>query len=219
MVLSLSSAAILEKNKLESDGVWLVLMKVVFLTGTTIRIARNTEDITWPSTDGNLYTAFPFDLDDAREEGGGSHSVMTVKVSNVSKVIQGYMEESGANGGVGATVNIYIVHSQHLDLTTAEVNEKFICTTASADTQWATFSLSAPNQSYVTFPERRYIKNFCDWSFNFPAGTGIKCGYSGATPYTTCNKTLEDCRLRGNVRYIGSFPGIPEGATYVGVGR
>ncbi|MBW8001776.1 MAG: hypothetical protein FVQ80_07100 [Planctomycetes bacterium] len=219
MGLSLSSAAILEKNKLESDGVWLVLMKIVFPTTTTVRIARNTEDVVWPSSDGNTYTAFPFDLDDEREEGGGAHSMLTVRVSNVSKVIQGYMEAPGAKGGVGSDVNLYVVHNQHLDLTNAEVNETFTCTSAFAGTQWATFTLSAPNQAFVPFPERRFIKNFCSWSFNFPTGAGIKCGYSGATPYTSCNKTLADCRLRGNIRYFGSFPGIPDGSTHVNVSR
>ncbi len=62
MTLSLSSAAILEKNKLEASGSWLVLMKIVFPDSTTIKVARNTEDIVWP-TNTNLVTNGDMELD------------------------------------------------------------------------------------------------------------------------------------------------------------
>ena len=354
MALSLSSAAILEKNKLESSGSWLILMKIVFpdSSATTIKVVRNTEDVVWPtstslitngdmeldanwtsvstpstnersttyvhgdtysrkfvadsagdgilcdsftvtadavyrhnawvySTDSNtidievldgdgsalsdttknirkngwfklndlytmtvtggnasvtykapgssgtyyiddvtfgnaanLYTAFPFELDDTKEETGGEQSVLTIRVSNVSKTIQGYMEADGANGGVGATVDVYIVHSDNLDVTTAEVHEQFVCVSSFADTEWVSFDLSAPNQSQVLFPSSRYLKNFCRWAFNYPNGTSYKCGYDQTGAFTTCNKTLVNCRERGNQRYFGGYPGIPEGGVY-----
>lgn len=210
MALDLSSAAIVEKNALSSSGAWLILMKIVFPDTTIIRIVRNNEDITWPTVGGNTWTAFPFELDDAREDGRGEHSVLTVRVGNVSRAIQAYMEADGANGGVGATVDVYVVHSDHLDLTTAEVNESFICTSAYADSEWASFDLSAPNQVYVIYPPRRFNKNFCNWSFQ-----DAKCGYSGSTPAVGCIKTVAKCRFYGNARFFGGFPGIPEGGVYV----
>jgi len=210
MALSLSSAAIVEKNKLTSSGAWIILLKVVFPDLTTIRLARNTEDVVWPSTGGNTYTAFPFEIDDAQEEGSGAHSILNIRVGNVTRTIQTYMEQTGNAGGVGSDVDLYVVHSDHLDLTTAEIHETFVVTSSFADSKWAVFELSARNQVNVIFPQYRFMKNFCRWSFR-----DYGCGYSGATSYTTCNKTLSDCRLRGNVRYFGGFPGIPEGRTYV----
>ena len=48
-MLTLSSAAIMEKNSLSSDGVWAVLAKIVLPDGvTTLRLCRNTDDIGWP---------------------------------------------------------------------------------------------------------------------------------------------------------------------------
>jgi len=214
MALTLSSAAIVEKNRLTSAGAWLILLKIAFGDGTTIRIVRNTENIVWPMVGGNTWTAFPFELDDAKEAGRGEHSVLTVRVGNVSRAVQAYMEADGANGGVGAVVNVYVVHSDHLDLTTAEINESFICTKSFADNEWASFDLSAPNQLYVTFPPRRFMKNFCAWSFQ-----DGKCGYSGSTPALGCIKTVEKCRFYGNVRFFGGFPGVPEGGVYANVDR
>lgn len=212
MALNLSSAAIAEKNKLEGGGAWLVLLKVVFSDSTTIRACRNNEDIVWPSVGGYTWYAFPFELDDSKEEGKGDHSVLVIRIGNVTRTIQTYMEADGANGGVGANVTLYVVHSDHLDLTTSEVEETFICTSANADSQWASFSLSAPNQVRVLYPSFRYIKNFCRWSFQ-----DNKCGYSGSTPATNCDKTINDCRYYGNVRYFGGFPGIPDGSLYAEV--
>jgi len=205
MSLNLSSAAILEKNKLAGEGAWIVLLKLILSDGTTLRLARNNEDVTW---DSNTWTAFPFELDEAKESGKGEHQTITVKVGNVSRAIQAYMEDY--DGGVGADVTLYVVHSEHLDLTSAEIEESFIITSSYSDSQWAYFDLSAPNQVFVLFPPFRYMKNFCRWSFK-----GTRCGYSGA--YNACNKTLADCRQRNNARYFGGFPGIPEGGIYVNV--
>jgi len=213
VALSLSSAAILEKNKLQASGAWLLLAKVIFPdpNSTTLRFCRNTESIVWP-TSGTTYTwhAFPFDIDDTKEEGMGEQTVANIRIGNANRTMQAYMEMDGAKGGVGSEVTLYVVHSDHLGLTSAEIEESFICTTSYADTQWATFGLSARNQSSVMHPPNRYIKNFCRWSFR-----GNKCGYSGSTPGTVCSKTIDDCRKYGNIRYFGAFPGIPEGGVYL----
>lgn len=45
---TLSMAAILEKNRLCSDGAWAVLAKILLPSGITLRVCRNTADIAWP---------------------------------------------------------------------------------------------------------------------------------------------------------------------------
>lgn len=207
-MLDLSAAAILEKNKLASAGAWLILLKIVLSDSTVIRICKNNVNITW---DSQTWIAFPFDLDDKTEE-AGEHSILNINIGNASRVMNTYMEQY--SGMVGSSVTLYIVHSDNLSNTTPEVEEEFEITSSSADSVWATFVLSAPSLLRVNFPQRRYIKNWCGWVFNYPAGTSVRCGYSGATPYTTCNKTLSDCRKRGNSRRFGGFPGIPSGGVY-----
>jgi len=208
MTLDLSAAAILEKNKLVSDGAWIVLLEVTLSDDTVVRICRNTEDIIWNS---HTWQAFPFELDEASEE-SGEQTMLTVRVSNVTRALMPYVEQYG--GLVGNTVKLYVVHSDALDYG-PEVEEEFVVVDSTSDPQWITFSLSASSLKNVTFPNHRYVKNWCRFKFNYPPGTGLRCGYSGATPYTTCNKTLSDCRKRGNSERFGGFPGIPEGGLYV----
>lgn len=48
-MLTLSSAAIIEKNTLASSGAWLLLAKIVLADAyTTFRVAANTENLAWP---------------------------------------------------------------------------------------------------------------------------------------------------------------------------
>lgn len=208
-MLNLSAAGILEKNKLTSAGVWLILLKLTLSDASIIRLARNTEDITW---DGQTWQKFPMEIDDVTREGQGEQSVLTIRVSNVTRTLMPYLEQY--KGMVGNTVNLYIVHSENLANTTPEVDESFKVVSSSADAMWVTFELSASNLLNRQFPDDRYLKNWCRFKFNYPAGTSVLCGYSGST-YFTCNKTLADCRLRGNSARFGGFPGIPEGGIYV----
>ena len=46
-MLSISQAAKLEKNKIEGDTAWLILMEIYVTPSIILRLVRNTEDITW----------------------------------------------------------------------------------------------------------------------------------------------------------------------------
>ncbi|MCX7779606.1 MAG: DUF1833 family protein [Negativicutes bacterium] len=202
---NLSVAAILEKNKLSSDGAWLVLLEIAIGT-TIIRICRNTEDIIW---NGQTWIAFPFELEDVSEDSKGELPQVTVKVSNVLRTIQRYLEES--NGGIGASVTLRVVHSEHLDLTDPEIEETFTVVATKTDTQWVYFILGGDDPSRRRVPERRYLKDFCPFTYG-----GIECGVSAAVKatYPACNKTLAHCRQRGNSVRFGGEPAIPAGGIY-----
>jgi len=212
MTLTLSAAAIVEKNTLASSGTWIVLLAVTLSDGTVVRICRNNKDVIWNS---HTWTAFPFELDDLSEE-AGEPSLLQVRVSNVTRALMVYLE--GESGLVGDSASLYVVHSDHLTQTTAEIEESFKITKTSTDSQWISFKLSAPSMLKVAFPTFRYIRNWCRWKFNYPTATDVRCGYSGATPFTACNKTLAECRERGNSTRFGGFPGIPEGGLYTETG-
>jgi len=203
-MLSLSAAAIVEKNSISTDGVFLVLLEIVLTTpATTLRLVRNTDDITWR---GNTWSAFPFDLDDVSEDGKGELPSVTIRVSNVTRIIQYYLEQG--NGGVGATVTLFVVHSKNLASTTAELEESFEITDSSADAQWVTFSLGAGYPLMARRPEKRMLKNFCPFEYG-----SIECGVSAAEKldHATCQKTLLQCRDRANSARYGGEPSIPGG--------
>lgn len=198
---TLSAAAIIEKNKLSSDGAWLILLELD-IAGLTepIRVVRNTEDITW---NGVTWVAFPFELGEISEDSQGQLPSLSLKISNVTGVIQQYIEMS--NGGVDSTAIIRVVHSLHLDLSTPEIEETLAVQSVTADTNWITVNLGPDFTTQLRVPADRYMKDFCPFKFR-----GLECGYAGSD--TSCNKTLDACRAKGNSVRFGGEPALPGGA-------
>lgn len=204
-MLSLSSAAKLEKNKLQGSGPWITLLELVLPDATTIRVCDNLSDVTWPATGGYLWQAFPFELDVVANSPRGELPSVALRISNVTRIIQGYLES--ADGAIGAVVTLRVVHASHLDLTTPELMETFDVTAAAADATWVTATLGAANPLLCRFPRHRYLRDHCRWIYK-----SAECAYSGEL--TTCKRTLADCRLHSNTVRFGGFPGIPGGAIY-----
>lgn len=197
----LSAIAKLEKNKISSTGAWLILLEIQF-QGITLRVVNNNEDIEWPSGSGQIWVAFPFQLGEVGENNKGEIPSLELKVSNVTREVQRYIEQYA--GGTDASVVLRVVMSEHLDLTTPEIEETFSVTSTSADAHWVYFNLGPDFALSQRVPDDRYMKNFCPFKFK-----GIRCGYAGVE--TECNKTLADCRARGNSVRFGGEPGIPGG--------
>ena len=193
MALSLSTATILEKNRLVSDGAWLILLELNF-KGNIIRLVRNTEDIFW---NGSTWTAFPFELDDIKEDTDGEIPSLKIKVGNQMRQVQQYIRPIG--GGIGCEVILSVVHSKHLDIVEPDLQLNFVVEESSADENWVYFTLGGDIVNSNRFPPRRIIKDFCPFQFK-----GIECGYAG--PFTTCNKTLANCtNLLNSSRFGGEF--------------
>lgn len=202
MALSLSTISIIEKNKLTFDGAWLVLLEIQIAKDLVIRIVRNTEDIVW---NGYTWVAFPFELDEIKETSQGELPQIPIRVSNISRSVQQYIEQ--ANGGVGAAVILRVVHSRHLDMPSADIEETFTVQHVSSDSMWVTFDLGGDMPTMLRFPFRRVLKDYCPFTYK-----GIECGASSYLE--NCNKTLGDCRERGNAARFGGEPSIPQGGLY-----
>lgn len=190
MALSLSSAAIAEKNKLSSSGSWICLLHVVFPDDTTLRLARNTEDVVWPSSGGHTYTAWPFEIGNFSETAGEVPSV-EIKISNATRALLPYVDQ--ANGAKGATVRMMIVHSGHLDLTSPEVDINLTCRSTKWNNTWITFVLSAAGRARRMFPGGRMMKTFC----RYREFGGDRCGVDLNHPSYDgggCDRSLARCR-------------------------
>ena len=208
-MLTLSQAAILEKNKIESSNVWLILLEITIPSTNTgevpivLRLVRNTENIIWNQL---LWTAFPFELDPPKQSGSGELPNFTVRVSNVTRTIEGYLAQAG--GGVGANVRIMVVMSEHLDLTTPELDEQFSVQSVNYDENFVSFVLSGAVKLFRRVPLRRFLKNFCPFQYKGPECRAL-------SSFDTCNKSFKDCQARGNAARFGGEPGIPQGGLYV----
>ena len=203
-MLNLSQQALIEANSLHSDGVWLILLEIQLSSlEDPVRIVRNTENITWG---GHEWQAFSFEIGDVTEDSKGELPTLSIKVSNVTKVLQPYVE--AARGGNGSPVILRVVNSKVLGNNFAEVEEEFVVQHATCDNMWVTFELGGDAILNSRFPPRRILKNRCPYVYK-----GIECGSTSSL--TSCPRTLEACEERKNSLRFGGEPGIPQGGLYV----
>ena len=205
---TLSPHLILEKNLYSSHHPWLILIDVVIDESETIYLVRNTEDIVF---NGHTYVAFPFEVSVIQHTTKGEIPSLNLKVSNVTRTIQTYLEDN--DGLIGNEVTLRVVNSEYLvdavDLTAyALLALTFQILNCSSDAQWVNFTLGVPNPMNKRFPLYRYIGDHCNFSYQ-----GIECGYLGAL--TTCERTLTDCQTHQNSNRFGGYKGLIGGGIRV----
>mgnify|MGYP000919822370 FL=1 len=201
MPLSLASAIAVAKHKLSDEGAWLILLEIQFNDeeSTILRLVRNTEDIIW---DGETWTAYPFDLDEAKQTADGSIETVQIRVSNVLRAVQSYIELLDGMGD--AEVILRVVYSEELD-EAAAIEERFSVGKITCTAEWVTIELRPENLWAKRCPRYNYGRQNCRWKFK-----SSECGYSGTT--ATCNKTLAACAAMdggSNIARFGGFPAIP----------
>ena len=179
-----SAANILEKNKLANDKPFLALVQIdVDGIPEPIRLVRDNQDCNW---NGQIWTPFPIDFDQVKEDGKEIPTV-NLKVSNIGGIIQSYIQQY--RGFCDAKVKIMIVHAAHLDNPDPEIEIDFVINQTKYDEQWVTFIIGASNDHSFRFPPWRYMRDFCPYHFK-----DIQCGYAGDA--ATCDNTLSTCRIQ-----------------------
>lgn len=217
MALTLSSDAIVEKNKISNTGAWIVLLEITLSDSTVIRICTN-EDTDWPSGAPDTYTGFPFEIEEIIDNSAGEVSQVMLRVSNASKALVPYLDD--ADGGRGASVRIMLVHSAHLDNTTPEIDMTFECTRSSFNNQWVSFSLTTLNRYNRTFPKGRIMASFC----RYPEFGGDRCGFDtghGSYDGNGCDRSWTRCQALwtqvgspANKSRFGGAPGVGRSSFY-----
>ena len=206
-MLSLSAIAKAEKNKMDTDSVFILLLELnIPMTDVDpIRVCHNTEDV---EGNGHIWQAFPFEIGKVSEDKSGSIPSFEIRIDNTSQALTYYVEASnGANNG---EVVFYIVNTKGLQNTSAEVEEHYRITKLTVNEQWVTATVGTSYNPHSRRPEGKYTKNGC----RYKEFGGPQCGYKG-TDYTSCNRTLSDCRKRGCSSRFGGFPGVDQGGIYV----
>lgn len=197
-MISLSAISKAEKNKLSTDSCFLILLEIRLQN--TVYICYNNENVTWK---GQEYIAFPFEIGEVTEDYTADPAV-SLKVSNVARGMQWYVEDSG--GGVGTEVILRVVNSLNMG-GDADLEEFFVVTACKIDEQWIEFTLGNGYSAKTRRPLDRYMKNNCPFAYK-----GIRCGYNGNLP--SCLHTLADCRSHNNSERYGGFPGIDQKGVY-----
>lgn len=197
---TLPSLLAIEKNKLNTDSSWLLLLDITLTSGLVLNLVRNTVNITWQGTE---YTAFPFEVDAVSNSGKGELPTVQLSLSNVTRIIQGYLEP--LDGAVGSTIDMHVVNSEYLDEDSSSMDMSFVVLSVTMSVTKIVFTLGAPSPLRRRFPLIRYIAGHCNWQFK-----SVECAYSGAA--TTCSRTFDYCDTLGNTVRFGGFPGINSNA-------
>jgi len=215
--MTLSPGAYLEKNKLSTSKVWLVLLEITMPDTTVIRICSNSESVTWPVTAGDIYTGFPFELGEIGDTTKGEVPSLEIRVSNVMRILEPYLETQA--GLVDSDVVIRIVNS--INVTTPslgagvnnnnpEIELEYLIMNSHTDSQWVYFTLGASNPWNKRFPRNKVNKNFC----RYKVFKGSRCQYAGAQ--IVCDRSLYVCRntMLNSINF-GGCPGVGTKGTYV----
>ncbi|MEW6265301.1 MAG: DUF1833 family protein [Thermodesulfobacteriota bacterium] len=212
-MLTLSSTAIAEKNKLAAGSLFLLALEVTIPGASeTIRVVADADDMTWR---GQTWVAWPFQIEELTETSKSEVPRVSVRISNVSRAIEAYLQAYDTwckNYGFSPIeASIYVVNSLNLASDDPEVVHDFELRQPLTDSVWATFVLSAGNPWDMRVPQGRILKNHCRYRFK-----DSRCGYTG--PAAVCDHTLTACRNNNNSTRFGGFPGAGQGGLYIAEG-
>jgi phage-related protein len=203
---SFTLGSIEAKNLIASDKTFLIALEVDVkdidnpsVIVETLYLVSNNEDIT---LGGNLYTAFPFQIDFHYE--AGSLADFKVSAKDVTRDLQSRMQLY--NGGVGFDVRMKVYHQDSTN-DPADFEEQFQIISSSTSDYTVNWQLGSENLLDRKFPSRHQYRDRCSWSYK-----SDECGYSGTIE--TCDYTLggtNGCKAHNNTLNFGGFPGLRSG--------
>jgi len=179
---NLPANIILSKNQLAAKAAWLIFIEITLTDNTVLRFVRNNKNVTYPIIDGHEYLASPFEIEPTKQTSKGEIPTVSLKVSNVTRLIQPQMQ--ALQGGVGSTVKLTVVNSELLAENYSELEMFFDILAAYSTAEWIVFTLGAPNPLRLRFPLHRYLALHCRWRFETE-----ECGYA--------RKSMADIILSG----------------------
>lgn len=186
-----------EKNKRSNAPIFLYTIEK-YDGSNDLNLAEYDADVTY---NGVVYSKFPIAHEEIGENTAGEVNTVKVTLSNVSRLIQSYLELYSFQG---LKVTIKIVWANQLADASAHIDFIYYIDSYTADENNAEFMLTTKYDLLdVEIPNGRYNRNYCRWKFK-----GTECAYAGAE--TSCTKTKADCRdNKDNLVRFGGFPSIP----------
>jgi lambda family phage minor tail protein L len=180
--------------------------------GTDKCFAAYSRDVVF---DGVTYSKFPITHDQITENTKGEIDSVKVQVSNVSRLIEYYLQNYDLRG---KRVSIKMVDVDMLDDPDAYIEFSNYIDSYTSNVKDVVFTLMSKFDILnLMLPSILWLRDYCQFEFACPAvralGRGAECGYLGAE--TTCNRTWQRCQELGNSRRFLGARGIPGRRGYV----
>lgn len=213
-MLPISSEVTQFKNDISSSESAILMLEIdIPNEPDPIRVCRNNEDVTWRTY---LWQAFPFDIDDIKDDGSGEVPEFNIRVANASRAMEQYLQAYNLwlkeNGIVPISVNLYVISTADLANTDPIVQYSLNVSKFESNAEQVTFTLSFENFYTRRFPHNMMMRNSCRWAFG-----STECGYTPSVG-ETCNRTLTACRSYNNSTRFGAFPSVGGNLSKVFVG-
>lgn len=183
------------------------------------------------NSDGDLtnsavvYTGLPISQGEIQTNTNGEIAQVDISIPNVDRIMESYIQTvdylrgrdvylittfaRALPAGLSAT---YIGDSNYEDYHAA-MTEKLFIDSASSDENAVTFSCKPKFVvKNVVLPNRRYARE-CLWEYK-----SLSCDPTDKInigTFPTCDRTIDDCRLRTNATQFGGFPSIPRRMIYI----
>ena len=195
-----SANFIREKNKENNKPIFLYHIYEVYQDAEghwhDLYLAGYDEEVIFQN---QLYTPFPISHNGIPESTTGEVGAISLKLSNVSRLIQAHLELYDLGG---KRVDIITVFAG-LDEPNACLTDTFYIDSYDANENDAVFVLTSKfDIATLELPGRKYNRNNCPWVYK-----GEDCQSTHGD--VTCEKTLAACRLKGNQINFGGFPSVP----------
>jgi len=196
MARSLDTTFTSEKNAQTSRPVY--IYTVHSFDGTkNLCLTNYDSDIVY---NGITYSAFPINHDNIGENNTGEIPSVRVSISNVSRLIQAYLETYELRR---KKVTIRMIWANQLADTDAYTDDIYYIDSYTADQNNVVFTLKSKfDLMGLELPGRKFSRNNCSWVFK-----GAECKYAGSE--SSCVKTLTRCRELSNTVNYGGVPGVP----------
>lgn len=191
-----------EKAKQENRPIYLYIIEN-YDGSNDLYLASYDEDVVYDSV---TYIRFPIMHEFTGENNQGRIDQVKVRLANVSRLIQLYLEQYDFRG---KKVIIRTVWANQLADPDAHIDDIFYIDNYTADQTNVEFTLTGKFDVLgMDLPARRYARNYCSWKFK-----SSECGYVGAE--TECNKTQQRCKQLNNYQRFGAFPSVPTRRIYI----
>ena len=150
--------------------------------------------------DGVTYFQFPVTYDNVSENMSGEIDTIQIKVANVTRDIEGYLENYDLRA---KKISIKAVWADELSDPLAFSEDIYWIDSIQANQTEVVFTCASKfDIMELTLPNRQYTRNYCTWKFK-----GTECAYAGGE--TECNRTWQRCNALGNEARFGGFPSVP----------
>lgn len=197
MPLTSNSTFIDEKNKQKNAPIWLYEIQDYDGGDTNLYFARYDTNI---SFNGNTYIRFPISHEPLSENTQGEIDTVAIRLSNVSRLIQSYLE---ANDLRGKKVIVTQVFANQLATAAARIEMAYYIDNYIISANDVIFRCSSIMDVLdLTLPMESYNRYYC----RYKDFKGTRCQYAGDE--TECNRTLQRCRELDNSSNFGGFPSI-----------